>query len=454
MIAILVLAVGCGSPGSKDEVSSVPVITNNSEEETTNTAPIDTTEPEEVIEEDVDDLVDYMMATNIANYVVAANTSLPEDVLVISDSSALLRMPDSDEIDELKARGEEDFYTVADDHNYYRYLAMQFLDSVKTKTYHTSARYVKYAMAHGDTLTLDLKDEWALPWNFILFNTVDLPMIGDIIDHETDHSTVFGGGKVFMDEVYYYKETNEFSAPAYYRDRYDAATHQYLKDNLGEEIFSDMEIRRIRLPANLAFKYLNIDGLNEVMIFNEQNEHIVSARYNGAEYYDGLIEGGFRINFIPLSTFDSIDYRTFTYCVSAQARSNVVLGRITESTDDSTLFKLIKKDIGREGRFVWSKDAKFVGGDLSKTYAIFSQSSSTGELSYLHKYDGTNLTRLLNNEAGWAFYRIYPTALQSFNEPVFLIYSGKPETDLTFVQIATFTGSEYELLNTMWLTVE
>jgi hypothetical protein len=78
-----------------------------------------------------------------------------------------------------------EFYTAADDNQYYMGTSIQFLDSVKTQTVTRDAEgTVTFKTNTGQTFKTPLRK---LQWNIVLFNGHDKPKIVDITMIEEDY---------------------------------------------------------------------------------------------------------------------------------------------------------------------------------------------------------------------------------------------------------------------------
>jgi hypothetical protein len=113
-----------------------------------------------------------------------ANSDILVD-LTINFDCAVLIYPTEEEIEEMiKAYGEDDFYIIADDYNWYQGIAIEMLDSVG----------IKKATVHGDSLRFegegktwgfDLKRDSLSGWNVIFFNRKKGPRVISTVDLTT-----------------------------------------------------------------------------------------------------------------------------------------------------------------------------------------------------------------------------------------------------------------------------
>jgi len=105
--------------------------------------------------------------------------------LTIDFDCAVLIYPTEEEIDEMKKQyGEDDFYIIADDNNWYQGIAIAMLDSLG----------IKKATVHGDSLRFkgesqtwgfDLKRDSLTGWNLILFSRTKGPQVVSTVDLTT-----------------------------------------------------------------------------------------------------------------------------------------------------------------------------------------------------------------------------------------------------------------------------
>lgn len=106
--------------------------------------------------------------------------------LTIDFDCAVLIYPGKDEIEEMKTKyGNEDFYVIADDNNWYQGTAIEKLASLG----------IKMATIHGDSLRFkgekqkwgfDLKRDSLTGWNLILFSRTKGPEVVSTVDLTTE----------------------------------------------------------------------------------------------------------------------------------------------------------------------------------------------------------------------------------------------------------------------------
>ena len=116
------------------------------------------------------------------NIIVLKNQIDISDIYNADNQNVIFISPNEKEINQMKERlGEDDFYTVADDINYYRSQAYDFLQSRTMKSYHTDKRFIRFTMKDGDTVYVDT-EKVENKWTIILCDGYDKPYSSDIID--------------------------------------------------------------------------------------------------------------------------------------------------------------------------------------------------------------------------------------------------------------------------------
>lgn len=104
---------------------------------------------------------------------------------LITTPGALVLYPTDHQIDSMKKKDGEDFYTGADDYQFYLANCRQYLDSVKLKTIVKHASGVVAFKTQSNQLYKFRLD--TLSWNLILFNGKAKPNRADITDIEGEY---------------------------------------------------------------------------------------------------------------------------------------------------------------------------------------------------------------------------------------------------------------------------
>jgi hypothetical protein len=127
----------------------------------------------------------YEESFRIENY-LTTDTPEDEEITLITEDCCVFISPDSTQIVTLKGNtieDQENFYTIADDNNYYDYEASKFLDSIKLKRIYPKTRYLKFVMSDG-SLLVDTRSKISRGWITILFDVDKKPKIINPVDIE------------------------------------------------------------------------------------------------------------------------------------------------------------------------------------------------------------------------------------------------------------------------------
>lgn len=99
---------------------------------------------------------------------------------------AILIYPIDVQIEEMKRTlGEEDFYVVADDNNWYQGIAIEMIDSVGIDKITARGQYLKL-QGENKIWTLDIRKDNMPSWNLIFFKRTKEPQIIPTVDLTVD----------------------------------------------------------------------------------------------------------------------------------------------------------------------------------------------------------------------------------------------------------------------------
>jgi len=88
--------------------------------------------------------------------------------------------------------GEKDFYTVADDNNFYQSEASDFLKQKNIKVVHPKTRYLKFKTATGNEFNFDTKSKANKGWLTIFFDPKkEAPVIMSPVDIDLEYESFF-----------------------------------------------------------------------------------------------------------------------------------------------------------------------------------------------------------------------------------------------------------------------
>lgn len=110
---------------------------------------------------------------------------------VVEFDCAILVYPTERQIDEMKKEtGEDDFYTIADDCQYYQGVAIGIIDSIGIKTITASKQFLRLK-GNDKTWDLDIRKKNLPAWNIIFFKTTKEPKIISTIDLTAEQAKRF-----------------------------------------------------------------------------------------------------------------------------------------------------------------------------------------------------------------------------------------------------------------------
>ena len=117
------------------------------------------------------------------NYLVYVHIDT-NDLQTIEKTVALLAYPTDTQIEEMKKKyGEDDFYTIADDANFYQGTAIGLIDSLGIATVTAEKRFIEFRDDNTkSSWTLDIRNKHASPWSIIFFKKGKKPQIVSTID--------------------------------------------------------------------------------------------------------------------------------------------------------------------------------------------------------------------------------------------------------------------------------
>ena len=119
-------------------------------------------------------------------------TTIGDTQAVIDYDCALFISPSANFIATMKLQMDtNDFYTIADDNNWYDYQAKVLLDSMKVRVEYQETGVIFFVGDNSKSWLLDFEKPGALGWNLILFNRSKKPQIVDAIDISIDQIKSF-----------------------------------------------------------------------------------------------------------------------------------------------------------------------------------------------------------------------------------------------------------------------
>ncbi|MFD1257214.1 hypothetical protein ACFQ3S_10430 [Mucilaginibacter terrae] len=122
-----------------------------------------------------------------SNTIATKKDSLNEDTLMINSKSAVIYQPDSLTIERLKIKmGEEAFYTVADDHNFYIATSIEQLEKIKLPILNSKGKkFIQFTAVDKKPFLMRIDTIKGLG-NIYLFEPGKQPYKADITSMDTE----------------------------------------------------------------------------------------------------------------------------------------------------------------------------------------------------------------------------------------------------------------------------
>ena len=129
--------------------------------------------------------IDYESLFKLDSYLVT-NIVDTSRIQTIDFDCAILVYPTDEQIEEIKKEeGADNFYTIADDNNWYQGLAIEMVDSVGINKEGASRQFIQL-IGQDKTWTLNLRKKGLPTWNMIFFKRNKEPLIIQTISLTTE----------------------------------------------------------------------------------------------------------------------------------------------------------------------------------------------------------------------------------------------------------------------------
>ena len=126
-------------------------------------------------------------------HIVASDSSDVSNVLKVDQPAIVVLLPDSIQIEKLKAKDSDAFYAGADDYSFYTSKVMDLADSMKIANFSTDKSKIDFKTTDNkhfliDRSVLNVEDA---SWGIYLFNGADTPKINASIDLDRAYLTKY-----------------------------------------------------------------------------------------------------------------------------------------------------------------------------------------------------------------------------------------------------------------------
>lgn len=204
-----------------------------------------------------------------------------------------------------------------------------------------------------------------------------------------------------------------------YKNEYSDSITQIIENSFGEKIYDNNQVSRVKIPANIAEKYFSTNGLDKLIIINEDQEVIDTIIRKNYEFYHGIIESHCVATYeIPYNLGDSI------IAISTNV-DGLRLNKTSQPTTNLEYNKRMLQDNVFDYDEIYSQTTIT---NKSDTISVLSIGNYSNYKNYLYLIKNGNLTdSIINDYMAVSSLKAIPLATE--NELTY-IYSGfKPDTD-------------------------
>ncbi len=176
-LAIIVVIVLCSCTSKKQQ----------SDIKTTNNLTIHSVDTVDIIDTSKFEYEDYGKLESYLSKIKIKDGSFE----AVDFDCAILIYPNDRQIDEMKKEnGEDNFYTIADDSQYYQGTAIGIIDSIGIKTITASKQFLRL-VGNNRTWDIDIRKKNLPAWNIIFFKRTKEPQIISAIDLTVEQTKQF-----------------------------------------------------------------------------------------------------------------------------------------------------------------------------------------------------------------------------------------------------------------------
>ncbi len=250
------------------------------------------------------------------------------------------------------------------------------------------------------------------------------------------------GATVFIDKVHQF-ETGEIYVWVGLKEGYDWHALDTIKTYADSVVYQGDETKRTRFPLDEAQKYLNLDLLNGIIIFNYQHENLGKSRLKRVEFFEDVLGEQFVAVLEPAQKLQG----ELFYGINGI--NQFVDSFNSEILNSPTIKDSIKNHIKRASLYDWSLQSVLVE-PYQNIYTFYSFIADGDiEKSFLVETNSVYGNRIMSEITNdYSIRNIIPVPVQINKKPILLLWVGPTETDIEWYTPAVFNGIKYEIINT------
>ncbi len=332
---------------------------------------------------------------------------------------------DSAEIEKLKKiKGQESFYTGADDLMWYNSKMLEKMDSLGIPVKYTEKDTVDlYSTDYKRTI---VKDSTFYIYTYFYFDgqelkkTDALELVTNSIGSKFEKTSNSSENSLLVGVLNDFYESEGFYIELYYSENYSDETINLLAENHGEIIYQGEEMARTNVPLDVVKKYLEVDFIDSLYVFNEMQEIVDSITLQNVEYLDAMIESNYLASYNHSKDLDE----------------KLVISKTghLKNLKKSPSFQKGKKSLVEELKL--NIDPLAIGevfelNHNKDTFHIFSYTDKEYN-HHIFSLKNRNITDTIDQ---YQINRIRPVPLASEGKIYYIVYAAVPDTDHSWTQL-------------------
>ncbi len=250
----------------------------------------------------------------------------------------------------------------------------------------------------------------------------------------------------YIGYVDYFPETHEFYTSVFFREGHEYPDDDLLTSRLDSVIVYDDDWGRERLPMEEADKWLVLDGLDTLAIYNRKHETICRCPLTRIEYVWNGLESYFVAVFRAADDFPGQSEEL--YGISAGLPEQYFSPIAAEELKDNTFNDFLLRKLELPSAAQWEmRHYRITPGETM--YSVLSSWSHDGmqTRSYLTYFE-RNKAQVLNEEVdNFHYLNILPVPVFMNGKPLMLVSAGYPSSDVLWDFLAGFDGTAYEAID-------
>lgn len=230
----------------------------------------------------------------------------------------------------------------------------------------------------------------------------------------------------YIDNLSKFYNHEDYYIPLYYIGDYSEEVHKMLIESSSSVVFEDSETRRLRLDPEIVKKYLSVTQLEELIIFDSNQDIVDTISFKDYEFFDDMIETSF------VATYQANLPEGEHIAISAAGLDSSTLKKSPEIKADSAYLDFLVsrntfllKDVHSYGYFVSGLD----------TLSYLSTVDYEKARSQVYLLKNGQVMDSLNEE--YIITGMAPVPLATKREILYVSAAMIPETD---IQWTTLTG--------------